>query len=364
MENKKNTFYKVNVLDVFEILKADKKNLIIFAVVFSVIGLVIAFTTPKVYKSSVVLAPEETEQGFSGSVSSLASMIGMNMKFGQSGDAIYPEIYPDLVASSDFLLKLFPIQVTKKDNSLTCDYYTYLTKHQKVALVDWPMVGLMMLKNALTTKEKDAKAGKDKLGKQTDILYMTQEESEIIDGMRGRIECMVDKKTNVITLTVTDQDPVIAATVVDSVKSQLQIAITDYRTKKARNDLQYMEKLFAEARHQYDRARQLYASFADANMDVNLQSYKMKGDDLENDMQLKYNVYQQIVEQLQLARAKVQERTPAFTVMQSAVVPQKHSSRSKLMTLVMWLCMGLMVRVLILAWKNRKKILNAQNNIQ
>ena len=48
--------------------------------VFTVIGLVIAFTTPKVYKSSVVLAPEETEQGFSGSVSSLASMIGMNMK--------------------------------------------------------------------------------------------------------------------------------------------------------------------------------------------------------------------------------------------------------------------------------------------
>ena len=42
-------------------------------------------------------------------------------------------------------------------------------------------------------------------------------------------------------------------------------------------------------------------------------------------MQLKYNAYTQVYEQLQLSRAKVQERTPAFTIVQSASVPVKHS---------------------------------------
>lgn len=346
--------FNINIVEVWNVLKADSKMLLIFCVVSSVIGLVIAFTTPKTYKSSVVLAPEETEQGFSGSVSSLAAMVGMNMKFGQSGDAIYPEIYPDLVASSDFLVKLFPMKVTNKDKSLTCDYYTYLTRHQKMALTDAPAALVFMIVDALQ-KDKNGAVGGNK--EQTGIKQYSKEESDIIDVMRARIECAVDKKTNVITITVEDQDPYIAATMADTVKSQLQIAITEYRTKKARVDLQYMEKLYKEARQQYDRARQLYASYADANMDVTLQTYKMKGDDLENDMQLKYNIYEQIMEQLQLARAKVQERTPAFTVMQSAVVPVKHSGRSKLMTLIIWFCLGLFVRALILAWKNKEKFI-------
>jgi capsule polysaccharide export protein KpsE/RkpR len=122
----------------------------------------------------------------------------------------------------------------------------------------------------------------------------------------------VDKKTSVISITVTDQDPLIAALIADSAKQRLQTFITNYRTNKARNDLSYMEKLYNEAKEQYSRARQLYASYSDANQELLLESYKSKEEDLENEMQLKYNIYTQVTEQLQLAKAKVQERTPAF----------------------------------------------------
>ena len=40
-------------------------------------------------------------------------------------------------------------------------------------------------------------------------------------------------------------------------------------------------------------------------------------------MQLKYNTYTTFSNQLQAAIAKVQERTPAFTIIQGAEVPQK-----------------------------------------
>ena len=119
-----------------------------------------------------------------------------------------------------------------------------------------------------------------------------------------------------------------------------------------------MQKLFGEARAQYDKARQVYAAYADANQEVALQSYKLKEEDLENDMQLKYNIYQQVVEQLQLAKAKVQERTPAFTVVQGASVPLRHSSRSKLATMVMWMFFGFALRMGILAWRNRGKFVS------
>lgn len=54
---------------------------------------------------------------------------------------------------------------------------------------------------------------------------------------------------------------------------------------------------------------------------MNLQSLQSKIDDLENEMQLKYNAYSTIQTQLQAAEAKVQEKTPAFTTLQSATVP-------------------------------------------
>ena len=89
-----------------------------------------------------------------------------------------------------------------------------------------------------------------------------------------------------------------------------------------------------------------------------MQSVQSQLDDLENDMQLKYTIYQQVVEQLQLAKAKVQERTPAFTIVQNATVPIKHSSRPKIVTLIIWMILGFMIRFTMLAWKNKQLFIN------
>ena len=341
----------IDMAEILRQLKADRKKLAIYACVGGVIGLIIAFTTPKKYESTVMLAPEESGQGFSGSISSLATMVGMNMKLGQTGDALYPEIYPDLVSSTDFMLKLFPMSVTTKKGDLTCDYYNYLLHHQKMALVDMPKAGMVWLLDKMKKKEQPRATSKDGKGP----IWLTKDQSEVMKYLSGLIDCSVDKKTNVITLTVTDQDALIAATMADYVKNQLQVAITDYRTKKSRIDLEYMERLFHEAREQYDKARLAYAAYADANQDVFMQAYRMKLDDLENDMQLKYNIYQEVMEQLQLAKAKVQEKTPAFTVMQSATVPVKHSSTPKVVTLAIWIIIGLIVRIAVLAVNRWKK---------
>jgi uncharacterized protein involved in exopolysaccharide biosynthesis len=84
----------------------------------------------------------------------------------------------------------------------------------------------------------------------------------------------------------------------------------------------------------------------------------MKEEELENEMQLKYNIYQQVVEQRQLAQAKLQERTPAFTIVQRATVPIKHSSRPKVITLAIWMFLGFMLRSGILIWRSREKFIH------
>lgn len=350
MEDKK--ILNINVAEVIRLFLADKKKICIYACVAGVIGVLLAFGTPKIYKSTVVLAPEESGGSFSGSISSLASMIGMNMKIGQTGDALYPEIYPDLMGSTQFIVGLFPVKVTAQKTKEHYSYYDYLEKHQKIAVHKYPQA----LMTSIIEKLKAEPAVE--AGHKPNPKHLTKKENEIANAIKGNIDCSVDKKTNVITIVVTDQDPEIAATIADSVQVHLQQAITDYRTKKARIDLEYMQELFIEAKQQYTKARQIYASYCDANSKIALQSVQSKIDDLENEMQLKYNIYQQVVEQLQLAKAKVQERTPAFTIVQEATVPIKHSSLPKIVTLIIWMFLGFMLRGGMLLWRNREKFIN------
>lgn len=347
----KEKIININAIEVIRILLADKKKICIYSLVAGVIGVLLAFGTPKIYKSTVVLAPEESGNSFSGSISSLASMVGMNMKIGQTGDAIYPEIYPDLMRSTKFVVGLFPVKVTTQKTHDTYTYQEYIDKHQRLAIHEYPMAWISDMIDKLKSDDNDGKNHK------TDPFCLTKKEDGIAKSIKSKIDCSVDKKTNVITIVVEDQDPLIAATMADSVQEHLQLAITDYRTKKARIDLEYMGKLFDEASLQYKKARLKYASFSDANSKVALQSVQSLLDELENELELKYNIYQQVVEQLQLAKAKVQERTPAFTIIENATVPIKHSSRSKLMTLIIWMFLGFIVRCGILFWRNRMQFI-------
>ena len=133
----------------------------------------------------------------------------------------------------------------------------------------------------------------------------------------------IDKKSYVISITVKDQDPLICATMADSVKAHLQEFITEYRTSKARTDYNHARKLCEDAHAQYVKARQKYAAYSDSNEGLILESYRSKQEDLENEMQLKYNNYTTMAAQMQSADAKVQERTPAFTTIQESSVPVK-----------------------------------------
>ena len=348
----KEKIININIVEVVRILLADRKKICIYSFVAGLTGVLLAFGTPKTYKSTVMLAPEESGGGFSGSISSLAAMVGMNMKIGQTGDALYPEIYPDLMQSTRFIVDLFSVKVTTQKSHKTYTYQEYMERHQKLGITDYPMA---FIANIIESIMKDPKP---KPGHRPDPFCLTKKEDEVLKSIKGNIDCSVDKKTNVITIVVEDQDPLIAATMADSIQQHLQWAITDYRTKKARVDLEYMNKLYEEASQQYRKARQKYASFGDANSKVVLQSVQSQLDDLENEMQLKYNIYTQVVEQFQLAKAKVQERTPAFTIVQNATVPIKHSSRPKIVTLILWMMLGFLVRFCMISWKNRQKFIN------
>jgi uncharacterized protein involved in exopolysaccharide biosynthesis len=179
---------------------------------------------------------------------------------------------------------------------------------------------------------------------------------DIVNAISSDIDCKVDKKTSIITIEVTTQDPLISACMADSVKARLQLYITNYRTNKAKADVAYMEKLYKQAKENYTKVRKQYAEFSDANEEMLLNSYKSKQEELENEMQLQYNMYTEVARQLQLSKAKLQEKTPAFTVVQNSTVPSKHSNKPKIIILLQFIILGFILRFCFLIYYRRKDI--------
>ena len=303
-----------------------------------VLALVYAFSLPKVYRCEVMLAPELSTSRSSNSLSSLARSFGMKIGtnvLGNGSEALMPTLYPDLMNSVDFKTSLFDVQVCAKDSVKPKSYYDYLLNDQKRPWWSAVIGGTMGAIRGLFASEDTTELSANP--KKVNPFKLTKRQTAITKVIANKVVCDVDQKTLVITINVRDQDPIICATVADSVKERLQEFITAYRTNKARVDLEYNEKLCAEAKQRYEKARQRYVEFADANQDLVLQSVRTKVTDLENEMQLQFNAYQTYVAQVQNSEAQVLQETPAFMTLQSATVPIKPIGPNKMKYLLAFL---------------------------
>ncbi len=306
-----------------------------------VVAIVVAYSIPKEYTTTVTLAPEisGTSSRSLGNMSALAAMAGLRTSSGSSNDALSPELYPDIVSSTAFAVELFDVPVQDASGELQTTVYDYLTAHQRAPW--WSMV--MSLPSRLIGWVTSLFKSDDELvndeGK-VDPFQLTFEQSGVVGALNGRIMASVDKKSWVITLSVTMQDPLISATLTDTVMHKLQNYITDYRTNKARKDLEFSQKVYEEARDNYYESQQAYADFVDRNQGIMRKTMEAKEERLRNEMTLDYTLYNQTAQQLQLAKAKVQENTPVYTVVQPATVPLLPSKPSKMLILVAFVFLG------------------------
>lgn len=330
-----------NLLRAWEAIKKHKMLYYKFVPATLMVTWLLTLCYPDYYKCKVTLVPESsTSSANLGALASLASSFGMNIGGGaaKDADAITPMLYPDLMKSLDFVTSLFDIKVKQEEDSIVMPYYLYLRDCQREPLWDEATDAFWNL--VLPDDEK-------KPMKEVDPFKLTGEQRSVMGRIISKVVCTVDKKTDVISIDVTDQDPLVAATVADSVRNRLQASLTEYRTKKARHNLEYVKMLHKEAKVKYDRACDLYADFMDSNQDIVLESVRLKQTRLENEMQLLYNNYNALSAQLLAAMAKVQEDTPAFTTLERATVPSRIAGPQRKRIVIIF---TLLVFVAITVW--------------
>ena len=321
---------EIDLLELAMKLWQQRKKICLWCFIGAVIGLVVAFSIPKEYDTSVKLAPESSNnQKLSGGLSAMAAMVGLGGATQSGSDAVNPLLYPDVVSSTPFLVGLFDVPVEDIDGEKKVTVREYVEEDLRTpwwsAVLGAPFKLIGMLKSDDEEKDGDHT---------TNAFRLTPKEYKVVQALEKRIKATVDTKTSVITISVMMQDPMVSAMLADTVVYRLQEYITDYRTNKARKDLEYAELLNEEAKDNYYKAQQKYADYQDRNQDLIRYSAQTTRDRLENEATLAFNLYNQTAQQVQLAKAKVQENTPVYATVTPASVPVKPTSPKKPMILI------------------------------
>ena len=327
--NNENT-QNLDAIGLLLLLWNRRMRIVINCVIAFVLAVVIAFSIPKKYTSTVVMAPEiSTGGGLMGSLGEIASMAGMSLgDMSSGGDALYPELYPQIVSSTPFLMDVLSTEVvTEAGDSITV--YDYLSKHTKTPW--WTKiysVPVAFIKSTFFAEELGSAA---LAPTDTYTMKLSKQQFSTLSKLEKSISINVDKGNYLVTINVSMQDKAIAAAVANIVADKVKEYIVDYRSAKARNDLLYSEKLYEEFKVKYIDAQKVYADYANLHQNVINKKYQVELDRLHNEMDLAFSIYSQMAQTLEMARAKVQEDTPVCVIIEPAYIQIKASSPRKVM---------------------------------
>lgn len=337
---------KIDLMDILREIIGLRKAIYKAASIGLVIGIVIAISIPKQYTVKVTLSPEMSSAKGGGLSSLAASFLGNGATMNEGSDALNASLSADIVSSTPFLLELSAMKIpVSEDENMTLN--TYLDKESSpwwnyVIKLPGLLIGGV---KSLFMKENEETIF-DRANQST--IELSKKESQKIEFLKNMIVATVDKNTFITSVTVTLQNPKIAAVVADSVVGKLQEYIIAYRTSKAKEDCLYLENLFKERQQEYYAAQRIYANYVDSHDNIIFQSGRAEQERLQNDMNLAYQVYSQVANQLQVARAKVQEEKPVFAVIEPAVVPLFPSGISKKIYVLAFVFLSIGI---VIAWK-------------
>lgn len=320
---------ELDIMDLISQLWKKKKIIIKWGIIGALAGLIIAFSIPEEYSSGVTFAPE-TQQKVGSGVSSIASMMGVSLN--NSVDAISVDMFPDVVHSSPFIVELFdvPVQFDRKDSTINTTLLDYMQNYQKkpwwsyVFNAPFKLLGWFM--DIMTPDEEEQEKS---VTTEYDPSNLSRKERDVVHYFSENLKVGIDKKSGKTTMSLQMQDPLVVAAVMDAVVENLKKYMSDYRTSKARQDVENLTVICNERKSDYYKAQRAYADYVDANQNIVRLSAQAERERLQQEMNLAYQVYSQVASQLEGARIQVQQAKPVFVIIDPVTVPIRKSAPSK-----------------------------------
>lgn len=361
MQNSENQFIEndeisIDLKKLFQNLITYKWRILISAFVFAVIGALYSLTSPNEYVATVKLLPEidSKSAGGMGGLKSLAGLAGIDLSSNSGTEAIRPDLYPNILQSTPFLQSVL-------------DKKIYVSKKKK-----WIVLRDLLSKDRIKAPLSLSGDDDDKKSDEEDqfvipqgalangLVNLDKKSNAILLNLKNRITAEIDKKTGVITISVKLPDPVAAANLSYFAQQYLTEYVTKYRTEKSVKEVVFLKNRQQEAKARYDQALHTLSNYRDQNRNLFLNVAKDQEKKLQYEVDLAYNLYSSLNNQLADAQIKTHRETPVIKVLEPAQVPIKKDSPKRALITIGFLFFGIFLSVVSVLLKtiNLKELFN------
>jgi uncharacterized protein involved in exopolysaccharide biosynthesis len=347
---KKTTDDEIDLIEVFKKIWEQKKVIYKSVAICFLLAIVIIIGSPKEYKSEVILMEESSSKsgGLSSLLSNFGGLAGLSGLDNSvtSSEMLSPDLYPDIVKSTPFLLEVMNQKITVSKNDSVISVIDYFDRYSK------PSFGQKLMKYSVglpgTIMEWIHGNKPEEPKKPYYPFHLTRKQGKAAGELSKRIKVKEGESANTLVISVEMQDPVVAAQLTDSVVKCLTKYSIDYKTQKTKTDLDFVEKQYLEAKDKYLSAQRALAYYQDQNKNVILASTKAEEARLTSEFNMASSIYTSIAQQLEQAKMKVQESTPVFKVIEPAKLSTNKSSPQPSVVFIALSIIGLAVSCLII----------------
>lgn len=313
---------EISIKQLFNILFSSKKRIAIITFLVSCLGVIYALMQPVQFSSGAKVLPEIVQSSGSklfGGFSSIAGLAGLDIDNLGNSDAVRPNLYPDIVQSTPFVIHILNLPVVTIDGEKYESLGHFLNYGNKKTVVGKAISGFF----DMFSSEKKKTEGYVKINEiDEDKTYSFTKKQELtIKNFQGRVVSSIDKKTGVISISVKMPDPNIAGYVANQSLEYLKQYVVDYRLEKLKTYEKFLNEKTIEAKRRYETARYNLSNFRDRNKNLFLLVPKTQEDELKYEYDLAFGLYLEVSKKLEQTKIQAQNETPVLKMLEPAKIP-------------------------------------------
>jgi uncharacterized protein involved in exopolysaccharide biosynthesis len=305
--------------------------------IFTALGVGVALWMQPEFKSVARIMPEMN----SGSgdmlkrLASVAGFSGTDFSDAEDIDAVRPDLYPNVLQSTPFVLYLMNQPVFTMDRQGKTVGKLLRPNSESMS---WMKRIFPLKADELNIPPKNRTIG---------TVRLSAWQQEVAEEISERVSAKLDTRSGIITITATMPDANVAATVAQLAMNYLTDYVINYRTEKVRNDLAFYRHRLTEARERYHKAQFSVFQYNDNHKAIVRQATTMNRHRMEAELAIAQTVYTELAQQFEQTTLKVQARTPVFKVLEPPRVPLKRASPKRTLLVLLFALTGLLAGVLL-----------------
>jgi uncharacterized protein involved in exopolysaccharide biosynthesis len=330
---------EIDLKDLILPLWKARKQILTIAAICGIFGGIVGFLTPATYMASSTFLPQ-TGGETPGVVGGLASLAGINLNAPMSGGDIPPSMYATVLGSEPFRKEILDSKIWFNGDSVTYRSYLENQPQSGISILQEYTIGLP---NKLIGLISFSNEKEQEPAKQEGIQQPNSVDYSFLDEISGKVDIVNDPNLGIVTISVKESDPFVAAQVTIVTEKVLQEWISEHKMKKAKAQYEFIEKQFLAKQKEFFSVQDQLAAYMDRNQNVLSASYLTRLDRLQTQFDLLNSVYTDLAKQKEQAAIQLNKATPTFSVLDPVKIPRGKIGPQKSRYLAIYFFLGLIL---------------------